>query len=158
MDNMTSMEILRQAVLWGRGGMNPTPNNERNFIIGCIAKPKLLELYEGDRLKVWIKAGYPPIDYSILFPEWATLSTAKQEFIARALDYLYRNRTDFLTIYSSIKETFPEHIKGIQVFDIQGTRQNGRITLHGDIYSLLRQEDDTHIKKLLKMTLQFYLI
>lgn len=164
---MTSLEILHQAVLWGRGGMNPTPNNERNFIIGCTTKPKILELYEGDRLKVWVKAGCPsPIDYDTLFPEWATLSKLKQEFIARAMDFLYRYWLDFREIYPNCANVFADKhlhrmnadINTVQVFSASKTANGGRMVWRGDIYQLLRGENEAYIKELMEMTLQFFLV
>jgi hypothetical protein len=148
--------ILCQMVQYGLVGLNPTLQNEQIFIKSVKIKPELLSLYDGDRLKVWIKAGYPSMKLDTLFSEWDTYNDIQKNFLINGVTYLVTQQKSFLESYPEYADMIPKNWKtGLRIFSVQSLSDAGHIKNMG-LASTLLNLSDAKLDNLMKMDLQWF--
>ncbi len=146
-DSLVSIGALALA------GLSPSGDTEADFIRLVRDSPELLELYEGDRFKIWFSSGCPQLPMDIIIPQWHWLSEVKKTMVMHVAKCLCDFRKSFYEYYPQYKDKIPNHLKGPCCFVLSGRRYR----VVGNLSTLLRANDN-YIIKLSQMTTAWYYI
>lgn len=147
-----SIDVLQKVASLALHGLNPTPVVEEVYAYTVYHGHKVLELYEGDRVRIWALAKFPLIPLSSIFPEWSTLSKTKQQLCITATRFLATYKRPFLEYHPNLKDFFDEKWRGVYCFHI-GVEHAKNCGLLSDIL----MQDDDFINRLLALKVQWFI-